>query len=250
MRQIMIAVLGTLLIATGAQAQTAGNLETKIEPPMLTVSGHGRVTVVPDQALIRVGRIAQATNAATAQNQVNQTIQRALEKIKELKIPEQKITTVGLALTPVYAGDNRKTPAESAGPRIVGYRASNIIRIQVDDLDLVGKVIDAALTAGADELEGVSFSLRDDSAQRGQALRLAAQDARAKADAIADAMRLGILSVLDVTEGGMNILRPQVQFGKAYAAEAATPIQPGEINVEASITVRYRIGETMDQKSK
>lgn len=250
MHQIIMVLLGTLLVVTGARAQTAGNPEAKIEPPMLTVSGHGKVSVAPDQALIRVGKIAQATTAGTAQTQVNQTMLRALEKIKELKIPEQKITTVGLTLTPVYAGDNRKAPAESAGPRIVGYRASNVIRVQVDDLNLVGKVIDAALTAGADELEGVSFSLKNDSTQRDQALRLAAQDARSKADAIADAMHLGILSVLEVTEGGMNIARPQPQLSRTYAAEAAAPVQPGEITVDASITVRYRIGEAVESGSK
>jgi len=128
-------------------------------------------------------------------------------------------------------------------PEIVGYRASNAVSVTVLNLQQVGPVIDAGLGAGANQLEGVVFGLQDDTGARRQALTKAAAEARAKADTIAEALGVKILSVHEVIEGGVSI-QPYVaarEVMMAARADVATPVSPGEVSVSAGLTVRYRI---------
>lgn len=222
--------------------------------PTLTVTGRGEVSAAPDRAVVRLGAIAQDEHAAAAQNQVNEIMNKALADIRALGIPEQQIATTGLSLSPVYSTEGRPAPqpleqAQPKEPRIVGYRASNVIRVELTDLKRLGDVIDRGVAAGANRLEGLSFELRDDSGPRGEALRKAVADARAKAQAIAEAMGVRLESVSEITEGGVNIFSSRDQFGGGVARLAAspesapTPIQPGQVQVEATVTVRYSLGQ-------
>ncbi len=217
-------------------------------PPTLTVSGQGEVAAPPDRATIRLGAEAQADNAAAAQSAVNATMQKALADIQKTGIPERSIRTTGLNLTPVYAP--QKPGQEAELPRVAAYRASNTIQIQVDDLPLVGKVIDAGLAAGANRLQGVSFELQNDLPHRTRALTLAVEEAKTKAQAIADALKVHLASVSEVTEGGVSVFPQQENFAatRMMAMDAApTPVQPGEVRVQASVTVRYEIAAAKDE---
>ena len=117
--------------------------------------------------------------------------------------------------------------------------------VRVEDLSKVGPVIDAGLAAGANNLDGVDFGLRDDSAARAAALTDAVRSARTKADALARALRVKLVEILEVAEGGVSISPPPSPFrGRvALAAEAiaTTPVAAGEVGVEASVTIRWRI---------
>jgi uncharacterized protein YggE len=187
--------------------------------------------------------VAQAKEAASAQKQVNRIVHDAITGIKALGIPEEKITTVGLSLWPVYSERHPKTGEQPAEPRIVAHRANNSIRVRVNDLTLVGEIIDAGVSAGANKIEGISFELQSDTEHRKQALFLAGQTARAKAEVIARAMNVRLVSVVEILEGGISVMRPLRGRGKmlAAAADVPTPVQPGEIQIGASVTVRYQI---------
>jgi hypothetical protein len=92
---------------------------------------------------------------------------------------------------------------------------------------------------------GLSFDLKDDGEARAQALRLATEEAEAKATAIARAMGIEIVGIKQISEAGINYLRPQMDSGPAFSARAAaTPVQAGQVRVEASLTVSYYITET------
>jgi uncharacterized protein YggE len=210
--------------------------------PTLTVSGHGEVSAAPDEAAVRLGAVAQAEKATVAQEQVNAAVQALLKGIKGLGIPEEKIATVELSLTPVYGNRPRSAAGKETEPVIIGYRASNTVRVRVDDLKILGKVVDAGLAAGGNRVEAVSFGLKDDREQRRQALSLAAGDARSKAESIARAMGVQIIGVRSISEGGMDIVRPQMDSAPRLAAMAA-PIQPGQIQVKATLAVTYEISE-------
>lgn len=236
-RSIVLAALAVLL-ASSSVAQAAGP-EGETTVSTLTVSGHGEIAATPDQAVVRLGAVVQAAEAASAQKQVNQIMERAIKQVRSLTIPPEMITTSGLTLEPVYS--HSKPAREPQASRIIGYRASNTILVQTDDLDKIGKVIDTAVAAGANRIEGLAFRLRNDSKFRQQALQLAVKEARAKAETIASAMHVRIVAVREISETGGRVMRPQLQMAKAYTANSATPVQPGQIQVEAGVTVRYQI---------
>jgi len=223
-------------------AESAMAVSVNEAPPALTVHGHGEVAAVPDLAVVRLGASVQTSEADRAQQQVNQIMQRTLKALRALGMAEKDLQTVGLALNPVYSKPERVKTTEVEGPHIVGYRASNTIQIRLEDLSRVGEVIDAGIRSGANNLQGVSFDIRDGRRYRIQALQMAAQDAMEKAGAIAGAMGLRLGDVLEVQEGGVSLVRPSA-VNRVYAGDAAeaTPIQPGQMQISADVQVRYRL---------
>jgi hypothetical protein len=225
-----------------AQAARPGGEERAMDAvPILTVSGSGQARVAPDEATVRLGVLAQAPTAREAQDRVNRTAGAILEAVRKLGIPAERIQTTGLNLGPQYAQGR----SDAQGPRITGYQASNTVSILVDDLAKVGPVIDAGLAAGANNLDGVEFGLRNDAAARATALTDAVREARVKADALARALKVRLVEILEVAEGGVSITPPPTPYrGRmAMAAEAitATPVSAGQVGVDASVTVRWRI---------
>jgi uncharacterized protein YggE len=241
-RTILISVIA-LALAAPLAAQTArpGSEERGMDVPVLTVSGSGQARVAPDEATVRLGVVAQAPTAREAQDKVNRTANAVLDAIRKLGVPAQRVQTTGLSLSPQYAQGR----SDSQGPRITGYQASNTVSILLDDLAKTGPVIDAGLASGANTLEGVEFGLRNDGAARAAALTDAVQAARSKAEALARALKVRLVEILEVAEGGISVTPPPSPFrGRvAMAAEAmaTTPVSAGEVGVEASVVVRWRI---------
>src|SRR5690606_16965067 len=131
-------------------------------PPVLRVSASAEVSVQPDHAIVRLGVLADAADAASAQNQVNETMQRVLDAMRGIDVPDQALRTEDLSLYPVYGNQrpvDRDVPQE---PQIVGYRASNVVSVEVTELARIGEVIDAGIGAGANQLQGISFGARND----------------------------------------------------------------------------------------
>ena len=208
--------------------------------PTLTVNGAGTVHVAPDEASVRLGITRQEPTAQAAQQETNRVANQILTAITELGIEQDRIQTSELRLTPVYAP---RKPASQEEPRIVAYRASNVVSVRLDELSRVGPVIDAGLKSGANQLQGVRFGLRDDTKAREQALKEAVNEARRKANAIAEALNVRLLEVLQVNEAGISI-RPVVvsEARMMRAADTATPVSPGQVTVNGSVSIRYRIG--------
>jgi len=210
-------------------------------PPTVSVSGHAEVAAPSDQATVRLGALVQDVEAVEAQVRVNQIMKKALRGIKAAGVAEQDIQTVGLSLMPVYAVAERSQNRDSNEPKIAGYRASNTVTVKVEDLDLLGKVIDAGVLAGANQLRGVTFDVRDNDKLQQQALQLATKNAQQKAEAIAAALHMRLGMVLEVQEEAAYLQHPTVARGYTMAAAEATPVQPGQVQVSADVRIRYRI---------
>jgi len=244
MNRLSIALLATLLLSSLAAAPAAAQGGPVPPPPVpsLTVSADGEARVSPDEATVRLGVFAQAPTARDAQNQVNKTAGAILEAVRRLGIPADHIQTSELNLGPVYGqGRPDREPQE---PQIVGYQASNVVSVQVEQLDKVGPVIDAGLAAGANRLEGVTFGLRDDHKARAEALTRAVEEARVKADALARALKVRLVRILEVAEGGIAVTpQPFMKAGRMAmeTAMADTPVSAGQVGVSASVTVRWEI---------
>jgi len=234
----MTAILAALLSAATAIAQSGPGAGPTV--PAITVTGTAEVAAAPDRAMVSLGAVVENKQAQEAQKQIAQTMQRVIKDIKAQGIPEDKIRTVGLSLNPVYSHPAPRAGQEPEAPRIVAYRAANTVRVQVDDLERVGGVIDAGIAAGANQLNSLAFDLRDDLKYRKQALQLAAQEARIKAEAIASALNLQLGEVLEIREEGAPAHYP-VERRMAAPSAAGTPIQPGQVQVNASVNLRLRL---------
>jgi uncharacterized protein len=208
-------------------------------PPVLVVSGTAEVFVAPDQATVRLGIVRQSANAQAAQEQASAAAQEILNAIGKVGVPSSQIQTMRLVLSPVYAP---RSPDSRDAPRIVAYNATNTVSVRLENLSQVGPVIDAGLKAGANQLEGVQFGLRNDLPARQQALKDAVEVARGKATTMADALRVNLAEVLEASEGGVSIISERVEpFAARTALAAETPVSPGQIQVNATVTIRYRI---------
>lgn len=230
-----------LLLSFGQHA--LGQAETK--KPSLSVTGAGEVMSPPDQAIVRLGVTHQSPSASEAQQRVNRISQEILSGIRALGIDRKQIQTSQLTLHPVYSSEGIE-PVRREQPRVVGYRASNVVAVTLDRaMEKVGPVVDAGLKAGANQIEGIHFQLKDDGEARRRALTEAAREAREKAETIAQALSVQITGIEEVTEGGVSVM-PAMMRGEvmmAARADASTPVSPGEVRVTASLSVRYGIAQ-------
>ncbi|MGH9582215.1 MAG: SIMPL domain-containing protein, partial [Bryobacteraceae bacterium] len=147
---------------------------------IVRASGEATITAKPDRAQISLGveTNASTAEAAASQNAVQST--KLLDAIKHVLGSAGGIATSQYALAPVYKNNEGETV-------LAGYRADNTVVVKTGDLALVAKILDVATQAGANNVEGIAFTLRDDEAVRARALAQAAQRARANAEAIARA---------------------------------------------------------------
>lgn len=241
MKRSSIALLTALLAAPAGLAGQETGPRTSA-PATLAVYGEGTVQVDPDRARVRLGVEREAPLARDAQTQTNSIANEILAAMEELGISPEDIQTSRLSLYPVY--DNR--PDRPRGePEVTGYRAANTVTVTLDDLGRIGSVVDAAIAAGANRVEGVQFELRDHTAARGRALAAAVEDARAKARAIADALGVGLGPIVETVEQGVS--SPPIPFmartEAAMAQDVSTPVSAGRVEVQASLTIRYAIEE-------
>jgi uncharacterized protein YggE len=196
------------------------------------------VSARPDRAQISVGVVSQTPTAqAAAAANATQTAQ-VIEAIKRTLGEGGELKTSGYSLAPQYQYSTGRAP------KISGFQASNTVLVIVNDLALLGKVIDAASESGANNINGVSFSLKDETAARTQALTEAAGKARAAAEAIAKALNAHVTAVLQAETQEAPSVRPMMRSFSAMAGNvgaAPTPIEPGDLDLHASVTVTLEI---------
>lgn len=229
-----------LAIVWGCSASRADEAET----PYLEAGGRGEAAAEAERAEVRLGVGSQRESAREAQQETNRIAGRILEALAAAGIPKKQIQTSRLQLQPVYAS-RRSSGGQPDPPRIVGYRADNVVSVRIEDLARLGPAIDAGLGAGANRLEGVRFGVRDPEALRRRALAAAVRDAHAKARTMADALEveLGRVQSLHESGGGVRGAAMAARAAFAEADGAPTPVAPGEIRMQASARIRWAIEE-------
>jgi len=232
---IAFAALVTLPADT-AVAQT-GVASPPGAPPYISASAVGDARIVPDRAMVSVAVESQGESAAKAgaDNAARQT--RVVDAVKAAGVAAAQIRTSGYNVFPEYAQSSGK------GPRISGYRAHNTVQVEVRDIESVGKIIDAALAAGATNIGGVSLFASDTDPARKDALQKAVAKARAEAEAVATAAGGALGPLLELTIepfGAPQPLMRQQGMVAAMSAAAPTPIETGEIVVQAMVRVRWQ----------
>jgi uncharacterized protein YggE len=210
------------------------------KPPSVTANGEAVITVEPDQAQIDIGVVTQARNAPDAAKENAEKLARVMGEVKKLLGKGDELKTASYSLNPSY-----RYP-QGGKPEIVGYTATNVLHVKTGDLQNVGKLIDTAMQSGANTIQRLVFTLKDEQSAQLQALRLASAKAKAKAEEIANALGLKIVRILAVNEGERGVrpvIPPQARSVQAEAMAAApTLVEAGTIEVRSSVTLTAEVG--------
>lgn len=203
------------------------------EQKTISVSGIGTVSLSPDIGWFTASVVTQAETAAQAEQQNNDVMSKVLSALKSAGIAEKDIQTVDFSLNPIYA--DSKEPGKA--PILVGYSVRHSIQVTVNDVTAVGKMLDVAISNGANETGGVYFGLSDAKAQQAQsqALDQAVKDANNKAKTIANAMGVNLVGPISISLG--YYYAPVRAEAKAGAEQV--PIMPGQLEYTVNVQIAY-----------
>ncbi|MXZ89372.1 MAG: DUF541 domain-containing protein [Dehalococcoidia bacterium] len=239
-RPRLLAALGAavaFMVLASACFETSVD-ETGPEPRSISVTGTGEVQAEPDIATVSTGVEVQADTVAEARAGAAEAANAVVAALRANGVEDSDIRTVDFSIRPVY-DYSRETP------RIIGYFVSNNVLVTVRDVESVGELIDAVAEAGGDAVRfnGISFSHEDPAALTEQARALAIEDARAKAEQLAELTGVTLGSVLSVVETSWAspLLGQARGMEFAMADSAATSIQPGTSAVTVTVQAVWEI---------
>ena len=198
----------------------------------IVVTGTGRVTLRPDTGVIDVGVEARAPRLGDATAEVDRRMRDVLGAVKALGVRDADVRTTVYAIDPIA----EPRQAGDASARIVGYRVSNVVQVRARAVDGLGKIVDAAVTAGANVVRNIQFAIDDPSRAEAEARALAMQDATARARQVAAAAGVKLGRLLAATES--SPVRP---VARMTMATASGPVEPGQLEVTVSLEARYAI---------
>lgn len=231
--------LGAIVVAVAALAvrpgPAVGAPTTDGEPALhtITVSATGAVTLVPDVARVSVGVTVTKPTVKAARAAAGKSMNAIIASLKALGIDEKDIKTSGIDLSPQY--NNASTP------KIVGYRMSEQLQVTVRDLDKAGDVVDTATAKGATEVNGLWFEVGEPAKAMDQARAAAIAQARTSAQAMASAAGVSLGAVVSISESSASYPQPYARASAVALDSAATPVQPGTQDVQATVTVIFEI---------
>lgn len=234
MRHPALLVLAAWLAAGCAVRPEAG--PRLRDADVIAVRGVGRVSARPDAALAQVGAEARAAGLADASAEVARRMASVLERVRALGVGEPDVATVAYSVEPLLAP--RRGEDEPA--RILGYRALNVVQLRVRDLGTLGRVLDAAVAAGANVLRGVTFTVLDHDRLEAEARARAVSDAFERAQQLAAAAGVRLGDLLSLTEGTPGLPVAE-RFNRAALTAAPGPIEAGAVEIAVSVEARYRI---------
>nr|WP_111298850.1 SIMPL domain-containing protein [Paracoccus saliphilus] len=227
--------LATLLTMPALAAPQGMSCGPMSGPSRLTVTGEGQSRIAPDIATVQLGVTSQAESAAAAMEQTSQQQQAVIDALTGAGIDAAQIQTAGLNLNPLMRY------GEGQAPEVTGYQASNLVSVRVSDLARLGEVLDAIVTAGANEISGITFSREDGAEALDEARRTAVADARRKAEVLAEAagLTLGpVMTLRDQQTGGGG---PQPLMRMEAAMADSVPVQAGEMEMTALVEIEYAL---------
>jgi uncharacterized protein YggE len=214
--------------ADGNQAVTGGDTRRLTR---VTVSGDSIVQAQPDTAIITISVVTQSKRAIDAQQENAAKSEVVVRALKAAAGVGAEVKTSGYSLQP------QRVYRESQPPTITGYEARNSVTVTMGDLTKVGAVIDSTAQAGANDIAGISFTLRRDRPARDEALAQATQEAMGKARVLARALGGRLVRIVEVQEEGT--MRPPVPMYREMdvrtMAAAQTPIEVGSLEITSRV---------------
>jgi len=231
--------LATASLPAAAIAQTSVTIAETA--PVVTLNVTETVEAAPDRAVVGTGVQTRAPTATQAMRDNAAKMDRLIATLAKAGIAKKDIQTSGINLSAQYDYSNRD--GQPAGPRFIGYEASNQLTIKLHDIKKVGPLLDTLVEAGATNVSGPSFSIEDPAPMLAQARAAALKSAKAQADFYAQAAGYRSARLLSISESnsGGNPPMPMVTARfKADVAEA-TPVEPGQVRSSVTLTVQYAL---------
>lgn len=223
-RILVLAAALTAVLAWPAQAAER----------LITVTGDGSVAVAPDTAMIRIGVTSQAKTAHEASAANAQQMTKVLSTIEQAGIAKKDIQTSRLSVQPQY-------DSKAGANRLLGFQVTNRVTVRVHKIDDLPSLIDKAISAGANEMSGISFLVSKESEALDEARADAIADARRKAELYAKAAGAKVGKVMAINEQG-SAPPPRPFEAALRSGAAAMPVAPGEQMLRATVTVTYELG--------
>ena len=239
MKNVIMAalILGATQIATAAEAQST-TVNQVVTGTKLDVSATGKVTRVPDIAIITAGVVTRSTTAVTAIQQNAVRMERVRAALKRAGIEDRDIQTSSINLNPEYRYEQNKPP------QLVGYTASNQLNVRFRDIRNSGKILDALVAEGANQINGPTLTIDKPEAALDEARGKAIAVGRARADLYARALGMRVVRLLSVSEGGGYAVPPPMPVmmaAEGRAMDASTKIDPGEQKLQVSVNMSFEL---------
>jgi uncharacterized protein YggE len=229
-----IVLFAACLAAPASHAQT--QQPPTLPPARIIVTGEGSVDAAPDSAEIVSGVTSQAKTAKQATDANSKAMAAIDAALRAAGIAQNEVQTTRFSVSPVYGPAEAQTP-----PKLVGFSASNQVRINVAQIGRVGEILDTLISAGASEVDSVRFLHSNLSQLLDQARQAAMADAKRKAELYASAAGLTLGSVAWISEGPLYAPTPMIEANSFAAARAAVPISPGTDTLRMQITVGFDV---------
>ena len=224
-----------LMIAVMVLSCAAALADTRI-----TVNGTGEVRVSADTAVISLGVNARDQDVLKAQQKVNETIAAIRKALTDQGVKEENINTAFINIYAVYDYQNDQE-------QLAAYNANSTLAIKVTDMESVGALIDVCFAAGANTLDGISFSASDTKEAQDEAMKKAVEDAKEKASIYAEAAGLRITGIEMISEGGVysyqnnvgNVYSKAGGLGEETEEDAGTVVQSAKLIVNANVSITF-----------
>lgn len=241
-RRLLASSLATFLamgsVAMNASAQVAAPASAISDGTLLSVSAEAKATRVPDVATMSTGVVTQAADANGALRANAEEMNKVMSAVKAAGIAERDVQTSGISIYPQYRY------AENKPPVITGYQASNTVNLKVRDIAKLGKVLDALVASGANQVNGPNFEIDQPEEAYDEARRNALAKAQARAEMYAKTLGLRVRRIVSIDEG--TGYQPPVMLrmaAKSMAMDAMeSPVSPGESTLSANLNVVFELG--------
>ena len=232
--------LATLLAAfamTAAPATALAQAAPASDGTLLSVSSRAEARKAPDIATFSAGVVTQAADGNAALRQNAEQMNRVLAATKAAGVADKDVQTSGISLNPQYRYE------ENQPPRITGYQASNTVNVKLREVAKMGKVLDALVASGANQVNGPSFGIDDPEPLYDRARLDALKAARARAETYAGALGVRVRRIVSISEGGaaMPSPKPRMAMMKAEAHDSP-PVAAGESSVSVNLDVVFELG--------
>ena len=237
-----LAACGTMKQAVDSVSPgiTAFAEEEDMDEAKVIVTGKSTIKVVPDKVEVSLGVVSQSYDVAEAQAQNTAAMDIVIAKLAELGVPDDSIRTTSYNVYPNYDWSSGKD-------QIIGYTVDSTLTVSDRSVDEVGTLLSACVNAGANEIRGLTFSYSDYDAVYLEALKAAVGAARVKAEALAEAAGRTLGEASIISEGYQNTavrysgLDKALYDADATAEMASAAILPGQVDIEAKVTVTYEM---------
>jgi len=231
-----IAALLALALSAPAAAQSPGAPLLPPDATLLSVSAQAEASRAPDIATVSAGVVTQAADGNTAMRQNAEQMNRVLAAVRAAGVADKDVQTSGINLHPQYRYE------ENQPPRITGYQASNTVNVKLRDVAKMGKVLDALVASGANQINGPSFGIDNAEPLYDQARVEALRRARDRADTYAKALDLRVRRIVSISEGGAAMPVPMPRMAAMKAEAYDTPVAAGESSVSVNLDVVFELG--------